>query len=535
MSLRQPFVRQFIRSKIFRRQFSTIFALIVGFTLLFSATIALRTKAELEQRQRVLAERYRDQLAAALHEWLDSRINAVEAVAALLEGESQSTLGSSETTKRLVKTVGAYADFVDILLIDSKGMVINSSWLSILSRPVSVTDREYFKEAIQTGIGITGFFQAKQFNRPFMTVAGRLTTAEGAYAVAAAVITPDRFRTVLDSLNQGGPGMAYLVDNQSRSILSRAAHSETSVQPEAYGGRETNPAAEAAARGEEGVAKYRTSDGSETIGAYTWIEDIRAGLVVELDDDLLMKPLERLQGFVVILTAACLVLALIASSLLSLRISGPVRELIHAMDEVAASDYSRNVELSTGDEFDKLIERFNHMRRLIAKRESILKDDASRDSLTGLYNHAAIMEYLERAAASGGGVCFAMVDLDHFKRINDEHGHLAGDYVLTNLAELLKRTVRAGDFVGRYGGEEFAIVMRSGDEAAFCERLRVAIENTQFVFEGTRIPVTASVGWACSEPGTRPDGGNRADKMVNAADAALYRAKAAGRNRVERG
>ena len=528
-------VADFFRSKIFLRQFGTVFSLIVGFTLILSAAIGLKTRAEFRGRQAVLSERYRDQMEATLREWLDSRINAVGAVAAMLGGESIATLSSPAMTKRLAGTVAMHPDFVNILLIDSEGSLINSSMTQNEVRSLDLSDREYFQEARDSGVGITGFIQSKTIGRPFMTVASRLPVSDGSYAVAAAFITPNRFRTILDSLNKGGLGTAYLVNADGRPLLPAIPN-----EGENAGGSSSNepakaPAAEAAARGERGVTTYRTAKGEDAVGAYAWIADIQAGLIVELDDELLVKPLERLQGFVAIMSAACLVLALVASALLSARIFKPVRALIRAMDEVAASDYSRNVDLVTGDELDGLIERFNRMRRLVARRESILKDDASRDSLTGLYNHSAITEYLDRAARSGGGVCFAMVDLDHFKRINDELGHKAGDYVLVRLAELLRRTVRAGDFVGRYGGEEFAVVLRNGDEAAFCERLRAAIEATDFVYEGKRIPVTASVGWACSDPASPAEGDNPGDGIVNAADAALYRAKAAGRNRVERG
>lgn len=533
MSLSQTRINHFFRSKIFLRQFGTTFSLIVGFSIAFSAAIGLRTRDELKLRQAVIAEHNRNQTEAALREWMDSRINAMRAVAAMLGGETPNFLAGPIASKKLAGIVAAHPDFVEILLIDSTGLVVNGSVPREVPNPIIVSDREYFMEAMETGVGITGFFQARRIGLPFMSVAARIRTSDGSNAVAVAFITPDRFRAMLNMLNSGGPGSVYLVGKDGLPLLSETpAPSGTGAQAAAWKG---NPAAAAAARGERGVLTYRTAGGENATGAYAWIEEIQAGLVVELDDELLMKPLERLQGFVTIMAAICILLALFASALLSARIFKPVRELIRAMDEVAASDYSRNVELVTGDELDALIERFNRMRRLIAKRESILKDDASRDSLTGLYNHSAITEYLDRAARSGGGVCFAMVDLDHFKLINDELGHKAGDYVLTRLAELLKRTVRAGDFVGRYGGEEFAVVLRAGDEAAFCERLRVAIERTDFIYEGKRIPVTASVGWACSDAGPPPEVEHPGDEIVNAADAALYRAKAAGRNRVERG
>ncbi len=156
------------------------------------------------------------------------------------------------------------------------------------------------------------------------------------------------------------------------------------------------------------------------------------------------------------------------------------------------------------------------------------------DGLTGVNNKRYFLEYLEREMGRSHRyhrpLSLMMFDIDHFKKINDVHGHLAGDYVLRELAQSIKRLVRREQCFARYGGEEFALVMpEDGPEKArhFAEKIRKMIEEKSFVFEEKEIPVTISIGVAeMAQDMTEPT------QFIKVADANLYRAKKAGRNRV---
>jgi diguanylate cyclase (GGDEF)-like protein len=123
-----------------------------------------------------------------------------------------------------------------------------------------------------------------------------------------------------------------------------------------------------------------------------------------------------------------------------------------------------------------------------------------------------------------------MVDLDHFKKINDVHGHMVGDLVLCEAAHRMKNALRPYDVLGRYGGEEF-LIMTPGcttqETAKVAERIRERLESTPLTLRDVRIPITASFGVASSK-----DVAGDVDAVISAADAALYRAKHEGRNRV---
>jgi diguanylate cyclase (GGDEF)-like protein len=165
-----------------------------------------------------------------------------------------------------------------------------------------------------------------------------------------------------------------------------------------------------------------------------------------------------------------------------------------------------------------------------------LRTRASRDSLTNLWNHAAILEILDqelaRAKREQKPLGVIMADLDHFKRINDTHGHLAGDAVLQLAARNLQAALRPSDAIGRYGGEEFLIVLPGCDVpslARLSERLRESIALSPIISSKYSISLTISIGSASNPAGIVTDG----TTLLHAADGALYRAKRNGRNRVE--
>jgi len=171
---------------------------------------------------------------------------------------------------------------------------------------------------------------------------------------------------------------------------------------------------------------------------------------------------------------------------------------------------------------------------LVAARER-LRDLALHDVLTGILNRRAVSEHLERelsrARRESGPLAVVMVDLDHFKRVNDAHGHAAGDEVLREAARRLGATLRGSDAVGRFGGEEFLVVLPGATVAGAhesAERLRLAVSAQPVQAGKAAVEVTCSLGVA-GWRAPRQD----VDGLLAAADSALYRAKELGRNRVE--
>ena len=184
-----------------------------------------------------------------------------------------------------------------------------------------------------------------------------------------------------------------------------------------------------------------------------------------------------------------------------------------------------------------LTERVAHMEQQAQGYREHLEEQRQKaliDPLTGLPNRAAWGERLQHEVQAwqthGNSLLIAMLDLDHFKRINDGYGHLAGDKVLKIIAAQLCKHLRPGDFVARFGGEEFVLLMPDTTLATGlqqAEKLRAAIEACPFHFKGEPVTLTASIGVSAFKAG------DRSDHVLKRADEALYRAKANGRNGVE--
>ncbi len=196
-------------------------------------------------------------------------------------------------------------------------------------------------------------------------------------------------------------------------------------------------------------------------------------------------------------------------------------------------------EQTVGERLNVLVERVASLELAASTMRDRLEEQrqiALRDPLTELPNRAAWDERLELEVARqqryGGQLLLAVLDVDHFKRINDSFGHLAGDRVLKIVAGELRKRLRKTDFIARFGGEEFALLLPETPAEAglnLLESLRTGIQNCPFHFKGERIQVTLSGGFASFAQADQPE------QVFERADRALYRAKDAGRNRIEAG
>ena len=165
--------------------------------------------------------------------------------------------------------------------------------------------------------------------------------------------------------------------------------------------------------------------------------------------------------------------------------------------------------------------------------QSTLKEQSLRDPLTGLYNpahrHNSCDLAIARARRGDYNISFVLLDIDHFKDLNDQYGHGAGDVMLRALAERLKNLVRAGDILCRYGGDEHIIIMSNTTSEVAMERteqLRLAVDAMQVEYEEKQLHCSISIGIA-----TYPAHGSSVDEVISNADRALYISKNSGRNR----
>ena len=228
-------------------------------------------------------------------------------------------------------------------------------------------------------------------------------------------------------------------------------------------------------------------------------------------------------------------LAMLVGAALARSILARVKALSEGARAFGEENFSYRVQLEGHDELGRLASVFNTMAAELDKNHRALKEASIRDPLTGLCNRREfdrrLRDELLRCERYRHPLSLLMLDLDHFKAINDSHGHPVGDKVLREVADIVKHALRASDEVARDGGEEFAVILpetaNSGAQV-LAERIRVAVaDHTLAIDDQRRINVTLSIGLA-NFPG---DAGTDA-RLIVAADSALYAAKRAGRNRV---
>lgn len=220
---------------------------------------------------------------------------------------------------------------------------------------------------------------------------------------------------------------------------------------------------------------------------------------------------------------------------IKLSVRGHLDKLLGRVNDYCAREEARSRELE--QQVETLSGRLQALESEGHELRSLLSAEheaATTDALTGVPNRSAydlhIAQEFRRWNSTGGMLALVVLDIDHFKHVNDLYGHRAGDKALSMLARVLAGKVRDSDFFARYGGEEFVLILPGTERAAalaVAEKLRLAAKAAPFHHRGERVELTLSAGIAAFAEGDEPDG------VFERADRALYRAKQAGRDRCE--
>jgi diguanylate cyclase (GGDEF)-like protein len=291
---------------------------------------------------------------------------------------------------------------------------------------------------------------------------------------------------------------------------------------------------------------FLSADRVEVLGTVQTVPALDWGVVAQRDREQSYKAVARVRNLTLVLIATVLLCIGIAAYLFCLTIVRPLNRISGGASAVAEGDFDIDLPVYGRSEishmtgaFNEMVERLREYRdenasihRKLRHRNEALHERSITDGLTGLYNRShmpdMLTKQLARARRYGHAFSLLMIDIDHFKRYNDTHGHQTGDDALVDVAQVLRDSTRSCDYATRYGGEEFLVVLtateRSG-AAEFAERIRSRVEEMR---SKGRSAVTISIGVA-----SYPENGTDIEAIIRAADAALYACKRNGRNRVE--
>lgn len=283
-----------------------------------------------------------------------------------------------------------------------------------------------------------------------------------------------------------------------------------------------------------GLQPYRNVAGVDMLGMAFALKNLGWHLVIEEPRQRVFSGLTMARQRIQLSTALLTLVIGGASLILARHLIVPLRLLTRGVLKVADGDLQVELPVRRNDELGMVSAMFNNMVRHIRESNTRLEKLATTDPLTGLANRKQIMTSLDKEmeAFCRHSTSFAvlMIDIDHFKRVNDTYGHQAGDNVLVGVANILTAILRTLDTAGRFGGEEFLVILETTDHDQAmhtAERIRQAVAKHSFPWQGELLKVTVSVGCGAILPQDET-----VDELIGRVDQALYRAKEGGRNRV---
>lgn len=484
--------------------------------------------SEIETRTQRLSEK--------IEEWLNTRSREVQAftVSYLLNDDLKKLQGdiSAEEKDLSRRNIHSYLSY----LLEGNEFfsgitILNSGMSPLIAQPLE--DRQALEGAMKAPLKDQFIMEIRTNGSSRLLLGQRMDLGRNLlpnYFIALMDMRHLQER-ILDLAPSGST--VYILDSEGSIKAANVAVSDSTKAPEG---------ALALLRGEEVRSIYRGLQNNEVIATSSWFESLGWGVILETSKREALKPLVVFRRQIILMAVALAGLFLIPALFLARALVLPLEELSRVSRRIRAGRPGLQVERRIGGELGEFISSFNSMSTSLKESldEITAKSEEMRvmsitDPLTGRYNRRYVEDYLRRelelAIRTGEPLSILMIDLDHFKEYNDTYGHIAGDIALKQLGDILVESVRKTDVVGRFGGEEWIICLshtnREGGEK-IAEKLRRAVEKNTFLLKGHETRITVSIGLA-----TAPEDGKSYAAIVEAADTAMYLAKAYGRNRTQ--
>ncbi|UZP65999.1 sensor domain-containing diguanylate cyclase [Desulfovibrio mangrovi] len=410
-------------------------------------------------------------------------------------------------------------------------------------------DRAYFNAAKEGDRWVSDVLIGRPHGRPIMVFSHPVTSMDRRFG--GAVLLPVEMSTVqtfLNTFSEMDRGESYLV-GRSGEMLTESSYLGL-LKKRGFAGESVvknlkidTPLLMAAQRGEVLQDVYTGYHGMEVIGAYAWVNGNRWLLVAEEPLDDVLRDFYTLKWLFAAICIGTFILLLPVLIRFSRSIEEPLKGLADFAKGISRGEYEKQCALpdvkNAPIEVRVLYDTFCEMSERVATTIEELEHASHTDLLTGVYNRRNLMKeggrVVEQCIRGNVPCAFLMMDIDHFKTVNDTYGHVTGDEVLAKVAAAIMQAVRTTDIVARYGGEEFAIIAPNSDKqqgALLAERIRSSVASLQFSSGGVDFSCTMSVG-ICGLQDGGVCGVTALECALNCADQQLYKAKKGGRNRVE--
>ncbi len=526
-------VAQSLQHALSRLRLKSIRGQILAFALLAALVPSLVTSViSYVQNRRALTEKITQELVTAGAQakreadvWLNERLYDLRVFASSsVVSENLAQRGAPNRLEGYLNSVRArLSDYEELQLVDSQGRLVASSargaraarlpagWEKMLESSRFLVGEPYWDDAARQVVVNLGVAVEHADGRP----AGALVARTNLAGVVQ----------VLRTFASRTSGRVYLATATGRLIADSHDGSSSRTAPA------LEPEVTARLLAAEGkVVSYSAHGGSESMGSARRLARVAWLAVAEMPTAEAYRQVTRLRNVTLAVVGAFLLIVGVVAYRLAALIARPLGRLTRAASKISAGDLSVELPPGGSGEAGYLTQVFNGMVASLRNHRAELERLSTTDVLTGLINRRHLMAVLagetERSKRNGQPYSVLMLDVDHFKKYNDSHGHQAGDDVLARIGAVLHECIRAYDAAARYGGEEFLVMLSATgkDEALkVAERIRQRVRDEPF--RGGR--VTMSIGVA-----EYPAHGDSSDKVIGQADAALYEAKRAGRDRV---